>query len=343
MVGRTRVGVVLANTGSPAAPTPDEVGRYLAEFLMDPCIRPMPALPWWVILHAFILPRRAVASAGKYRAIWRPDGSPLVAVSHELARAVERRLRGRGGHLADCTVRAAMAYGEPSVPCVLAELREAGCERLVVLPMYPQSAHSTTGAVRARTDAALANMGWRPQLDFIERYGGERRYLDAVAASVRSAGFDAGRDRLVLSFHSVPQPDIEAGDTYTQQVAETCAAVASRLGIEEGGMTCAFQSPFEDARTWCGPFTVEALEGAARGCAGRLFLACPGFAVDCLETLYDVEAEFRPRAEAALPAGSHMVYVPCLNAEPAQVDLVSHLVERIVRPGARGRALGDEP
>lgn len=323
---------LLVNTGSPAAPAPKAVREYLSSFLMDPCVRPMPALPWHLILHAFILPRRARASAAKYAGIWRPEGSPLVVTSRSLARKVEARLQGELGERAPL-VRAAMSYGEPGIEGVLADLRAAGVGRLVVVPMYPQSAHSTTDAVLGRLWAALSGIGWEPQVAVVRCYGDEPAYLDGLADSARAAGFDPARDRLLLSFHSIPQPDIRAGDTYCEQVERSCSALLARLGAEGSSCDVAFQSPFEDQRTWQGPFTAQVLPESARRCGGRLFVACPGFAVDCLETLYDVQQVLRARAEEVLPEGSSMVYVPCLNDGAAQVGLMSGLIRRALQKG----------
>lgn len=331
-----RTGALLVNTGSPSEPTPSAVKRYLAQFLMDPNVRPMPAPAWWVILHAFILPKRKHASAAKYREIWTAEGSPLLAAAAHLASRTESRLRSELGPVAPL-VRAAMSYGEPGVASVLRDLRAAGVGRLVVIPLYPQSARSTSGAVMRRIRAALDEMAWAPELVEVPSYADDPLYLDAVAGTVRAAGFDAARDRLAFSFHSVPRPDVDAGDTYPQQVEETCRAIAGRLGAQGGGWMHGYQSPFEDNRAWVDPFTINLLDDAFSGGARDLYLVCPGFSLDCLETLYDVQHEFRPlaeRAAAAAPGGAaahRFVYVPCLNASDAQVDLISHIIRGAVR------------
>ena len=328
------IGVLLMNTGSPSAATPAAVKRYLAQFLMDPNVRPMPAMAWWPILHAFILPKRKYASAAKYREIWTAEGSPLLAAASHLASRTESRLRldpGAGAPL----VRAAMSYGEPGVASALRDLRAAGVERLVAIPLYPQSARSTSGAVMRRVRETLRGMRWNPELIEIGPYAGDPLYLDAVTDTVRAAGFDAAYDRIAFSFHSVPRPDVGAGDTYPQQVEDTCRALAERLGVPAGSWICGYQSPFEDNRTWQNPFTINLLDDAFAGGARDLYLVCPGFSLDCLETLYDVQHEFRPlveRAAAAAPGGAadhRFVYVPCLNAGNAHVNLISRLIQRV--------------
>lgn len=332
-VDARHTGVLLVNTGSPSEPTPAAVKRYLAQFLMDPNVRPMPAAAWWPILHAFILPKRKHASAAKYREIWTAEGSPLLAAAAHLASRTESLLRSRLGADAPL-VRAAMSYGEPGVASVLRELRAMGVERLVAIPLYPQSARSTSGAVMRRVREALRRLHWTPELIEVGPYADDPLYLDAVAESVRVAGFDPALDRIAFSFHSVPRPDVEAGDTYPAQVDATCHALATKLGIAQDRWLHGFQSPFEDNRTWVDPFTIDLLGDAFGSDTRDFYLVCPGFSLDCLETLYDVEHEFRPlveRAAAAAPGGAarhRFVYVPCLNAGDAHVQLMTTLIER---------------
>lgn len=328
-----RVGVLLVNTGSPSAPEAEAVKAYLAEFLMDPCVRPCPAPIWWPILHLCILPTRKRRSAAKYRLIWREEGAPLIVGARNLAARAEETLVSVDLAPQDAAplVRAAMSYGEPSIADALVELRAAGCTRLVVIPLYPQSATSTTGAVLRRVRSALEAIAWKPSVHEVSSYGDNPIYLDALAARIEEVGFDPARDRLMFSFHAVPQPDIKAGDTYPDQVRETCRAVAARLGIDTGRWTLSFQSPFADGRLWHGPFTTEILEDVAARCEGRLFFICPGFSIDCLETLYDVEHVFSERARAAFPkdGGGHgFVYVPCLNDSDAAARLMADLAAR---------------
>lgn len=333
-MGAKRTGVLLVNTGSPSAPTPAAVKRYLAQFLMDPNVRPMPAAAWWIILHAFILPKRQHASAAKYRGIWTVEGSPLLAAAAHLASRTESLLRTRLGSEAPI-VRSAMSYGEPGVASVLRDFRASGVECLIAIPLYPQSARSTSGSVMCRIRAALKAMCWEPGLIEVSSYAEDPRYLDAVAESVRVAGFDSALDRIAFSFHSVPRPDVEVGDTYPIQVEGTCRELAERLGVPTGRWLHGYQSPFEDNRTWTDPFTINLLDDPFADGARDFYLVCPGFSLDCLETLYDVQHEFRPlveRAASAAPGGKdahRFVYVPCLNAGDAQVRLIVSLIESV--------------
>lgn len=371
-----KLGIIVANTGSPDAPEPEAVKRYLREFLSDPRICPMNPRVWKIILNRCILPRRSVASAEKYRRIWTPQGSPLKVTMESLARKLEATLvaeteaeagsgmdapglapgagatdippsgefetdaAGTGG--AAPAVRCAMSYGSPSLETALAELCQAGCDRLAVIPLYPQSAFSTTGAVLDGTKRALGSLGWNPPLTEIAGYDGNPLYLAAIADSVRASGFDAAAgDRLLFAFHSIPLADIAAGDTYGEQARATAEAVARKLRLEPGEWAIGFQCRFDKSRRWLGPFTKEVLErlgesllGGQRPSGGRLFAVAPNFAVDCLETLYDIEVELRETWQAVAraagaPEGSEAVrlhYIPCLNDSDAQVRLLCSLV-----------------
>lgn len=295
-----KVGVIIANTGTPAAPTKKAVKKYLSQFLMDPRICPMPRPIWWMLLHAHILRKRAKASAEKYQAIWTAAGSPMAVAYEGLERGLAEYYHSLGMAV---EVRAAMSYGSPSLKGAIKELREAGCTRLVVLPMYPQSAFSTTSSVADGVARAVRRARWKHPVDFIDSYGTDPVYVRAIAASVRNAGFSEERgDRLLFSYHSIPLKDIEAGDTYELQTGATSLAVAGELGLDRRTWTISYQSRFDKGRTWLSPFTrptLVRLAQAAEG-EGRLFVVCPNFAVDCLETLYDVPCELEPIYRAAL-------------------------------------------
>lgn len=295
-----KVGVIIANTGTPAAPTPKAVKKYLAQFLMDPRICPMPRPVWWMLLHTVILRKRSRASAEKYRAIWTVSGSPM-AVAYE---GLQRGLSDYYAELGlSVEVRSAMSYGEPSLKQAIRELQEARCERLVVLPMYPQSALSTTSSVADGVARAVRRARWKGAVDFIDDYSEHPVYVAAIAASVRNAGFSEERgDRLLFSYHSIPLKDIEAGDTYELQTGATSLAVAGELGLDRRSWTISYQSRFDKGRTWLSPFTRPTLVRLAQAAepGSRLFVVCPNFAVDCLETLYDVPNELEPIYRAAL-------------------------------------------
>ena len=368
-----KVGVIIANTGTPEAPTKKAVKKYLSQFLMDPRICPMPRPVWWMLLHAHILGKRSRASAEKYQKIWTEEGSPLVAITASLERGLNDYYAERGLPVA---VRAGMSYGKPSLKQAVKELKEGGCTELVVLPMYPQSAFSTTGSVSDGMAKAVRRARFKGDVRLLDGYGEDPTYVRAVAASIRNAGFseEAG-DRLLFSFHSIPLKDIEAGDTYELQTGATSLAVAGELGLDRRSWTISYQSRFDKGRTWLSPFTRPTLERLAQAAEpeSRLFMVCPNFSVDCLETLYDVPYELEPLYRAVLDGlevnaaeepgalentgkaasrrrqraaddfrrGAHrqrsddeaFIYVPCLNRSKAHLKVLTAVLAPYVGDG----------
>lgn len=338
MISSGRYGVLLVNTGTPAAATPRAVRAFLSRFLIHRRIAPMNRLAWWWILHLFILPKRGRASADKYAQVWTPEGSPSAAAHDALVRGVSDELAARGHEVA---VRQAMSFSEPRVGEALRELRKAGCGRVVVLPLYPQSAYSTTGVVKDEVRAALRLSRLRDAVEVVEDYHADPTYLRAIAASIRHAGFDPqSDDRLLFSYHSIPLADIEAGDRYELQTGASSLRIAEELGLARDRWTIAYQCRFDKGRDWLAPTTAETLERWASVGGGRVFLVCPNFAVDCLETLYDVKRVLEPaylerRRAAGHPtdAGS-FVYVPCLGNSKAHVRVLCDVIEPHLRERA---------
>lgn len=311
-----RTGVILANTGSPTEPVPEAVRDYLRDFLTDPRIRPMNPIAWNLILNAFILPKRSVASANKYAAIWEDGGSPLEVRMHSLARKLE------DGH-EDVFVRAAGSYGSPSMRKALSELHDEGCERIIAIPLYPQSAHSTTEVVRDKLTAALQDMSWEPDLCFVDSYHERDAYVESIAKAILDAGFTSD-DKLLMAFHSIPMRDIRNGDTYDAQANATARALAKALRLEEGQWCIGFQSRFDKSRKWLGPATSEALEDLADS-SSRLFVVAPNFSIDCLETFHDIDEAMRRRVEdEGMFESFH--YVACLNDSDAHVALLRGII-----------------
>jgi len=320
-------GVLVANLGTPDAPTPAAVRRFLAEFLWDPRVVDLPRLPWQIALRAFILPFRPKRSARAYRQIWTPAGSPLLTGTEALTRALERRL---AACLPDPPVLAmGMTYGNPSIDGALRRLRSAGIARLVVLPLFPQFSATTTLAALDRVDAALARWPAAPARIVIEDYHADTRHVAALAASIGAAR--TRFDHLLFSFHGIPQRYAAAGDDYGERCHATARLVAARLALPRERWSVAFQSRVGRAR-WLEPYTEERLRQLAAQGVLRVAVACPGFAVDCLETLEEIA--IRGAATFAAAGGLEFEYIPALNDDAAQVDCLARLVEARLGPRA---------
>lgn len=324
-------GVVLINTGSPVAPTAEAVRSYLTTFLMDKHIRPLPEPLWRMIVTHAIVPRRAEVSAARYHSIWSSEGSPLVAGCTRLAGRVTACCAEMRPAYTPC-VRAAMVFGEPSLTTVLAELRDAGCTRVIAIPLYPQTAYSTTGVAADALDQAYDLLRWHPTSKMLTSgYGDEPAYQAAVASAVHASGFNPAKDHLLLSFHAIPQAHVRRGDTYVEQVKRSAHGIAQALRLPRDAWSLSFQSRFEDGRKWTGPFTAPRVEELARTSMKRLVVCCPGFSVDCLETLFDVGHELhalymRTRSDAD---ETTFGYVPCLNDALPHAQLIAQLIARI--------------
>ena len=302
-----KTGVILANTGSPSSPEPEDVEAYLRQFLTDPYIRQLPERPWKLLVNHVILPKRRFASAERYSRIWRKDGSPLIADMQRLVDIVQRlySLQHRAHPDTDeVLVRSGMSYGQPALLDVLEELRFRGCERIVLLPLYPQSAFAPTKAVIRSFKEALKAMDWLPDVRIVEQYGTNPLYVKAIADSIRATGYDpAAGDRLLLSFHAIPLKDERAGDTYRSQVEESAGLVACELGVDRDAITVGYQSVFGPKESdWVSPLTRTILDEWRGTFDGRVILACPGFAIDCLETIDDVVREFMALVEFGVTA-----------------------------------------
>lgn len=322
-----KVGVLLANTGSPDAPTPEAVSAYLSEFLTDEHIMPMNPHVWKLILHAFILPARSKKSAAKYALIWTDKGSPLTVTMESLARKLEEELLFQG---LEVVVKSCASYGSPSIEDALQTCVNEGCNEVLVVPLYPQSAYSTTCVVEDRARAAMSFLQISgtlptplPTLHIASPYYTNPLYISALAQCIQDAGFGTqSGDKLLFAFHSVPRCDLDAGDTYDKQAKETIRAVADKLGLVEGDWALGFQCRFDKRRTWLNPFVSEAITTLeSKNPIGRLFVIAPNFSIDCLETFYDIEIELREQF-CAHHLGE-LIYIPCLNDSQAQVTLLA--------------------
>ena len=326
-----RVGVLLANTGSPASPDPDDVRSYLGAFLSDPCIRPMNMLCWWVILHLFIFPKRGISSGAKYAKIWTDEGSPFDIEHRKLAMLLEFALDAEGR---DIVVELGMSYGSPFVEDGLRALRKQGCTKVVVVPLYPQSAFSTTGAVRKQVARAIKRIKWDVPVSLVDTYSADEAYLAAVSETISSSDFEpSSTDRIIFNFHSVPMNDIDAGDTYRCEVEATARALAARCATPDDHWVIGYNCQFDKGREWLHPFSHEILAAwAQEDDPFRVFMICPNFATDCLETLYDIDYELEPFYDDRLkqagsdPSGREFRYIPCLNGTELHAKVLRHVI-----------------
>jgi len=325
-----KVGVLLINLGTPDAPTPAAVRRYLGEFLADPRVVEIPRIAWRPILHGIVLRTRPARSAAKYAAIWHKDGSPLLVHSQRqkvlLLGYLGQRLK-KAGLAADlCPVELGMRYGNPSIAAAIDRLRAAQCERILALPLYPQYAASTTAAAVDAIGAHLAQVRRVPGLRILDSFHDDPGYIQALARNLNDDWTKHGRpDHLVLSFHGLPRRSLQLGDPYHCHCQATARLLAREAGLEPGRFTLAFQSRFGRAQ-WLQPYTVDVLRDLAKKGTRRVDVYCPGFVADCLETLEEIGLEGRRLFVAA--GGQELRVVPCLNEHPSWIAALAEIAFR---------------
>jgi ferrochelatase len=317
------VGVLLVNLGTPDAPTARALRPYLKQFLSDPRVVEIPRAVWWLILNGIVLNTRPAKSAQKYAQIWTAEGSPLKVHTQRQARLLQELLAARAAAV-PIVVEWAMRYGQPSVQAGVQALRARGCDRLLMLPLYPQYAASTTGsACDALFDALRASRSV-PALRVVRQFHDHPGYIGALAAGVREHWAQHGRaDRLVMSFHGVPRFSLDRGDPYHCQCHKTGRLLAEALGLSGGDYVVTFQSRFGKAE-WLKPYTMETVEKLARAGVGRVDVVCPGFVCDCLETLEEIALE--NRAAFLTAGGREFHYIACLNERPDWIGALADLV-----------------
>ena len=318
------LGILIVNLGTPDAPTTAAVRRYLREFLWDPRVVEIPRPVWWLILNAFILPFRPSQSAKAYAEIWTDEGSPLLLHSADLAASISRQLDARIS--GDVHVELGMTYGNPSVDSALEKLYNAGAQRIVCLPLYPQYSGTTTGSVFDVVTRALNRRRWVPEFRFINHYHDERGYIAALAQSIREYWDANGRgDKLLMSFHGIPRQTLDRGDPYHCQCLKTGRLIAESLELSSDEWQLSFQSRLGRAE-WLKPYTADTVTELGRAGLGRLDVVCPGFAADCLETLEEIAMQNADFFKDA--GGGELHYIPALNARDDHVDFLTRLIEK---------------
>lgn len=322
-----KIGVLLVNLGTPAAPTASAVRRYLKEFLSDPRVVEIPRLLWWPILNGIILTTRPRASAHKYASIWMADGSPLRIWTEKQGKLLKGALGEKYGNA--IRVAWAMRYGQPAIADVMQELKADGCDRVLVVPLYPQYSSSTTASVVDEIGRTLARWRRQPGLRIVQDFHDDAGYIAALAQRVREHWQQNGRgDHLLMSFHGIPERSSRLGDPYERHCQQTAVLLARELQLADQDYTVSFQSRFGPAR-WLQPYTSETLQRLGKQKVANLDVLCPGFTSDCLETLEEIALE--GKAEFHKADGKNYRYIPCLNDSPAWLDALASLVEREIQ------------
>ncbi len=321
-IATPKVGVLLANLGTPDEPTPGAVRRYLREFLSDERIVDLPRALWLPVLHGIILNVRPAATARNYAKIWRAESneSPLRYYTRAQAESLDARLAG-------VTVDWAMRYGNPSVASRLDAMKQAGCERILVIPLYPQYSATTTASVADAVFNAVKAMRWQPAIRMAPAFHDEPHYIDALAAVTRRhlAGEDFAPERVVISFHGLPQRYFDLGDPYHCHCAKTARLLREEMGWTEDFAPMAFQSKFGREK-WLEPATEETINRLASEGVKKLAVIMPGFTADCIETLEEIDIAGR---ETFMEAGGEaFTAIPCLNDAPEMTVLMETLARR---------------
>jgi len=316
-------GVLLVNLGTPEAPTPAALRRYLGQFLSDPRVVEIPPLLWKPILHGIILRVRPAKSAEKYASIWTPEGSPLRTWTQRQTALLRDELAQRGHQL---IVKWAMRYGQPSIASQLDALKAEGAQRVLIVPLYPQYSGATTASVMDDVFAWGRRVRRLPELRTLQHFHDDARYIEALAESVQAHWQQHGRpDRLLMSFHGMPERTLHLGDPYHCECHKTARLLAQRLGLTREQYVVAFQSRFGKAK-WLEPYTEPTLKKLAESGVKRVDVVCPAFVSDCIETLEEIAMEGK---QVFLSHGGQAFhYIPCLNDRPMWISALAALCEQ---------------
>jgi len=321
VVAQKKRGILIVNLGSPKHLTVRSVRRFLREFLSDPRVVNLPRSLWWVILNFFILPFRPRKSKAAYAEVWTERGSPLTFLTQDLTDKV-------AAHYQDnphTTVAMAMSYGAPSLISQLRKLKKAQCEQLTIVPLYPQYSSTTTASVFDAVATELMQWRYIPELHFISDYHQRPLYISSIADSIQQAWQkQPASELLLMSFHGLPDVLTKKGDPYYYQCLKTAELIAKKLNLKDDKWRVVFQSRFGKAK-WLQPYCIESLMALPEEGFKNIDIICPGFAIDCLETLEEINMTNK---EIFLEAGGEQYrYIPCLNDSEANVQLMVDLIE----------------
>ncbi len=313
--------MLLVNLGTPDAPTPSAVRRYLGEFLSDPRIVDLPRILWLPVLYGIILNVRPVATAREYGKIWRTESNESPLRYYTRAQAL-----GAGKAFGDNTIIDwAMRYGQPSVASRISALRDQGCTRLLIVPLYPQYSATTTASVDDAVMKALKDMAWEPETRTAAAFPGDPAYIEALASIAREQLGEAAPERVVISFHGLPQRYVDAGDPYYAHCSETAQLLRAQMGWTDDYAPMAFQSKFGRGQ-WLAPATEETVIKLAGEGVKNIAMITPGFVADCIETLCEIDIALRQTFLAA--GGAHFQTIACLNDAPETIDLLRTIILR---------------
>ncbi len=317
-----KIGVLIAQLGTPDSPTPSALRRYLRQFLSDRRVIEVNRILWWILLNCIILVTRPRRSAKLYKRVWNKDGSPLLSITKQQAQGVKQRL---AGSYSGIEVAYGMRYGNPSLESALDELIAAGCSKILLFPMYPQYAAATSASTYDAVLPHLLKRRWVPTIRVAEPYYAHPRYIGALAQIINDhlQGLDWKPQRLLLSYHGVPQRYVRNGDPYCCQCVETTEALIPLLKIDRDRVVHTFQSRF-GREPWLTPYTDETLEELARDGVKDLAIAAPGFTADCLETIDELGTEGKEEFDEA--GGERYSLVPCLNDHDVWLDAMSAII-----------------
>jgi protoporphyrin/coproporphyrin ferrochelatase len=313
-----KIGVLIVNLGSPDAPEKGAVKRYLKQFLSDRRVVEIPSIIWQPILRGIVLNTRPAKSAHAYAQVWTDEGAPLIAITRRQAQAVQAHFGDR------VTVDFAMRYGQPSIESKLAAMKAAGCDRILIAPLYPQYSSATTGTVQDAAFAELAKMRWHPAIRTLPAYHDDAAYIAALKASVEKqlAALDFVPDALLASFHSMPERTLHLGDPYHCHCRKTARLLSEALGRD---LIVSFQSRLGRAK-WLEPATDKTLEALPGQGIKKIAVLTPGFSADNLETLEEIA--IRGKEEFTGGGGTHFAFLDCLNDSDDGITLLTHLIAR---------------
>ena len=318
---KQKIGVIICNLGSPDSYSIKDVRKYLREFLSDTRVIEVPKIIWWLVLNLFILPFRPRKSAALYKSVWLEEGSPLLVYSKRFLSKI-KNLNEKSEFI---EFELAMRYGNPSLEKALFSLKEKNCRKILLLPLFPQYSAVTAATIFDKVSAILSRWRWVPSLHFVSGYHDNFEYINALAKSIKNHEFYGKQDKLVFSYHGIPKKYFDEGDPYHCFCQKTSRLVAEALGLEENQYITSFQSRLAAAgREWLKPYTSELMEKLPKEGVKKILILSPGFSMDCLETIEEIDEENK---EIFLDSGGEVFhYIACLNDNNEHVEAINNLI-----------------